>query len=375
MDGIVTAPTLRPPSTLPDERLVAPDVVRTVALFGVILMNYHGYLILRGAARRDGTLSTLLDPWTGVLSTRFAATFVLVAGVGVILMTRSAIGDPERVRSLRWRLASRGVVLYAFGLGFDLIWPGTILPFYGAMFAIGALLFTLRSRWITLVGLGAALAAWALAWWRIEQQAAGHDTSWLFAPGSGSVRGVAFDLVVNGTHPLLPWLAFFCAGMVVGRMLVRPTYVPLTIGAGLVLLAVALIARTATIDATDLPSARVRTLFSTDPFDRGLVYTVSALGTALVAFGAIGWLADRCRGAAVVDIAARAGQVVLSIYVLHALVFNLTVDWLGLIDPGDALTALLAAIAVWTPLVVAAAEYQRAFRRGPFEQVYRSITR
>ena len=374
-DGPVSDADQRPASTDPASRHVAPDVVRALALFGVVLMNYHGYLILRGAPRRDGTLSTLLDPWTGVFSTRFAATFVLVAGVGVVLMTRSALGDADRVRALRWRLASRGVVLYAFGLGFDLIWPGTILPFFGAMFAVGALLFTLRNVWLVLVGLAAALGAAGAAWWRVERELAGQSTAWLFTPRPGSVRGVAFDLFVNGTHPLLPWLAFFCAGMVVGRMLGRGRYVPATIGAGALMLAVAVAARMLTIDAVTAPSPQVQVLFSTDPFDRGLAYTASALGTALVAFGAIGWVAERFRGTAVVDVAARAGQVVLTIYVVHALAFNLAVDWLGLVERGDVRIALVGAVAVWTPLVVGAAAWQRAFRRGPVEQVYRSITR
>ncbi|MEX2627645.1 MAG: DUF418 domain-containing protein [Ilumatobacteraceae bacterium] len=370
-----TGTAMRPASTDPAERHVAPDVTRAIALFGVILMNYHGYLILRGAPRRDGGLSVLLDPWTGVFSTRFAATFVLVAGIGITLMTRSAIGDAGRVRALRWRLASRGVVLYAFGIGFDLVWPGTILPFYGAMFALAALMFTLRTRWLVLVGLGAAVAAWALAWWRIERGLAGHDVSWLFDPGPGSVRGVVFDVTVNGTHPLLPWLAFLCAGMVVGRSLGRPLDTAYVVGTGLLLVGAAFIVRALTIDAATIPSTRVRVLFSTDPFDRGLVYTASALGAALVAFGVIGWLAERFRDRAAVDVFARAGQVALTIYVLHALVFNVAVDQLGLLGTGSALVALLAAIAVWTPLVVGAAEWQRAFRRGPFEQVYRSITR
>lgn len=379
MTGPATDPAspvlVRPASTDPAERHVAPDVTRAIALFGVILMNYHGYLILRGAPRREGGLSELLDPWTGVFSTRFAATFVLVAGIGITLMTRSAIGDAERVRTLRWRLASRGVVLYAFGIGFDLVWPGTILPFYGAMFATAALMFTLRTRWIVLVGLGAAIGAWALAWWRVERGLAGHDVSWLFDPGPGSVRGVLFDVVVNGTHPLLPWLTFLCAGMIVGRSLGRPFHAAYVVGTGLLLVGAAFVVRALTIDAATVPTTRVRVLFSTDPFDRGLVYTASALGAALVGFGAIGWLAERYRDHALVDVFARAGQVALTVYVLHALVFNLAVDWLGLLGTGSALTALLAAVAVWTPLVVGAAEWQRAFRRGPFEQVYRSITR
>ena len=35
-------------------RLPGPDVVRAVALIGVVVMNFHGYLILRGDVRGDG---------------------------------------------------------------------------------------------------------------------------------------------------------------------------------------------------------------------------------------------------------------------------------------------------------------------------------
>ena len=81
------------------KRLPGPDVVRAVAMFGVVVMNYHGYLVIRGGQLGDGQLDRLFDPWTGPLSTRFAATFVLTAGIGVTLMTRSSIGDPGRVLS------------------------------------------------------------------------------------------------------------------------------------------------------------------------------------------------------------------------------------------------------------------------------------
>ena len=68
-------------------RLPGPDVVRALALTGVVVMNYHGYLIIRGGERGSGWAGELFDPWTGPLATRFAATFVLVAGVGITLMT------------------------------------------------------------------------------------------------------------------------------------------------------------------------------------------------------------------------------------------------------------------------------------------------
>ena len=70
-------------------RLVGLDVTRALALVGVVIMNYHGYLNGSGAvAGPDGSLAQRwFDPWTGVLSTRFAATFVVVAGAGVSLLT------------------------------------------------------------------------------------------------------------------------------------------------------------------------------------------------------------------------------------------------------------------------------------------------
>lgn len=384
--GATAGGHLRPDSVNPDRREISPDVTRSLALFGVVLMNYHGYMILRGAPRREGLLSEMLDPWDGVLSTRFAATFVLVAGIGVTLMTRSALDDPERVRALRWRLASRGVVLYAFGLGFDLVWSGSILPYYGAMFAVSALLFTLRWQWLAAVATVATLAGWGLSWWILERRLGGHDVAWLTDPGPDSVRGLVFDLFVNGTHPLLPWLAFFVAGMVVGRHLGHRWTTPVLTMGGVGLVSVAVLGRAVAHEGPwtgpgGLPSIRALVLFSTDPFDRGLLYTMSALGTALVAFAVIDRIVrhvgDGRRPLLDVPagVLARAGQVSLTVYVLHALVFNLLVDVWAWVPPDGAGTALVFAIVVWTTGTLGAAWWQSRWRRGPFEQVYRSITR
>ena len=121
-------------------RFVGPDVTRAIALIGVVLMNYHGYLNGAAALTTDSSpfVMRLFNPWTGVLSTRFAATFVLVAGVGVTLLTnRSRLGgDRAAVSADRWRLARRGLLLYAVGMVIDWIWPGTILPYYGVLFLL-----------------------------------------------------------------------------------------------------------------------------------------------------------------------------------------------------------------------------------------------
>jgi uncharacterized protein len=348
-------------------RLVGPDVVRAVAMAGVVIMNFHGYLIGRGARREGGWAYDFFDPWVGPLSTRFAATFVLTAGVGVTLLTRSAAGNRARANELRWILARRGLILYGFGMAFDFIWPGTILPYYGALFVLAAVLFALRTRWLITIAAAAASAAWLVRWWRYERELDGHDTSWLTNPGARSPRGLLIDVFVNGTHPLLPWLAFFCSGIVLGRILVREWWQPVAIATGFALFSGAtLINSTAT-------TPRALVLLSDDPFERGFAYTMSALGTALLAFPAVYWIAERYREATVIDWLRRAGQMSLSIYIAHALVFCLLVDWLDVVSPGGLGTSLLFALTYWLISTAAAVAYHQRFGRGPAEYVYRKL--
>ncbi len=352
-------------------RLPGPDVVRAVALIGVVVMNYHGFLILRldpAAARGDGTLDRFFDPWTGPLSTRFAATFVLIAGVGVTLLTRR-VESPDDVAAMRWRLVRRGGFLYVLGQLLDEIWAGTIIVYYGAMFVLAAALFTMRSRWVVAIGAASALAGWWINAWLFWRREDGESTAWLTSPGDDSVRGYAFDLFVNGTHPLLPWLAYFCAGIVLGRVFGRSTTQlnALVVGAGLTLFAGA----TLVSEFATTPFRRV--VLSTDPFSRSLVYVASAFGTALVAFATLSWIAERFADRDWLDPLRRAGQMSLTIYVAHILVFNLLVDWLEVIEPGGLGTSLGFAAAFWVVAIAAAALWHRHLGRGPLERVYRAF--
>jgi uncharacterized protein len=357
--------TLTSPAAGSTLRQPGPDVVRAVALIGVVAMNYHGYMIIRGAAQGNGWADDLFNPWTGPLSTRFAATFVLVAGVGVTLLTRRSIGDADRVAEMRWRLVRRGAILYVGGLYLDTIWVRTIIPFYGAMFVIAAALFTMRSRWILLIGAGAVAAGALLSTWRFWQREAGESTAWLFVPSEGSPQSYAFNVFVNGTHPLLPWLGFFCAGILLGRILSIPGWRATVGGVAMMLFGVAIIAR------NGADTAFQSLLFSTESTSRGAVYFASALGTALLAYVIIDVIAERFTTA--VDPLRRAGQMSLTLYLLHIVVFNFVVDWMGWIVPADLSTALLFAGSFWIVAIVLANVWHRQFGRGPAERIYRAI--
>ncbi len=358
-------------TTPANERVIDLDVTRAVALIGVAAMNYHGYLILLGGPIGTSTINRFFNPWTGPLSTRFAATFVMVAGMGITLMTnRGRLGhDRERRSADRWTLIRRGTLLYAFGFVFEWVWNGTILFFYGAFFVAGAFLFTLRTRWLIAIGVLAAIAAAALQWWAFETDG---DPTWLFegwytATPYRSPRRLLFDTFVNGTHPVLPWLAFLCTGMALGRYLpLRSEWRRVLIALGVLMVAATYLANHAFADTP----LRAR-LLATDPFSRSLNYTISAVGSSIVAFCVIGWIANATRSNVVTQAFAAAGRMTLTLYIAHALVFNAVVRHWHLIRPAGLDVALGFAAGFWLVGIIAAAMWQRRFGIGPAEWVYR----
>jgi uncharacterized membrane protein YeiB len=385
----MSAPTL-PPIAEPrparaTARLVGPDVTRAIAIVGVMVMNYHGYLNGIGAASgpQSSLAERVFDPWTGVLSTRFAATFVLMAGVGVTLLTdrarlarldapSGAADAAAMVSAARWRLIRRGIGLYLFGLILDWIWPGTILFFYGAMFVVAAVLFTWRTRWIIVTGAVAAVAGAGIHWWAMRRSLDGDHPSWLLDPRTlvtRSPRGLLLDTFVNGTHPLLPWLAFLCAGIVLGRFLgrVRPWWL---VGGGATATAVTYLVNHVGTNGHANDYLRV-TVLSTQPFERGLLYTIGTLGSSLAAFGVVSWVVDRRPDQWLVRTLADAGQMTLTIYVLHVAVFNVVVSQREWVRPTGLDTALVLAFGVAAASLVLAAAWRRLVGRGPLEVVYR----
>jgi uncharacterized membrane protein YeiB len=314
----------------------------------------------------------VFDPWRGPLATRFAAVFVTLAGMGITLLTRRsrASGDRLATSADRWTLVRRGVLLYAFGFFLNWVWDGTILVYYGAFFIVGALLFTLRSRWLVVVGVTSALIAAAVRWYAVQHQTNGHDVTWLLQRPSvdpHSPKEQLLETFIRGTHPLFPWLVFLCLGMVLGRMLPFSPLLRMRLAtAGFVALAAGYLARHV------LPMHD--TLKSTTPFDRGVLYTLTAVGSTLLAVSLLGWLCERYRTSAAVTALATAGRTTLTLYVAHVLVFDLLVDRWRWVRPGGLGTSLTFALAFWVVAVAAAVLWHRRFALGPLEWVYRRFS-
>lgn len=355
-------------------RLVGIDVARAVALLGVVTMNWtevfnEDDLATRGVGEGPHWLERLLAPYEGPLTTRFAATFVVLAGIGVTLLGARArrTGDPGELRAARWRLRRRGVLLFAFGYAFEWVWPGQILSYYGAYLTIGSFLVTWPPRRL-LVLAGVVAASSALLLWPWTSDA---DWSWLLFVGSDSPRNLLFNTVLNGTHPLVPWFALFLVGMAVGHADLGDRLVRARLAVtGAALLAGGYVVASVLDRTVD---GRFALVGSTDPFPYLPLYAVVATGSSLLAIAVLVSLAERFPRAPVVRALALAGQMTLSLYLLHAFVANALVDVLDLDGRLGLVPALGVAVAFWAVTVPLAAAWRRWLGLGPAERLYREF--
>ncbi|MGY1682932.1 heparan-alpha-glucosaminide N-acetyltransferase domain-containing protein [Geodermatophilus sp. SYSU D01176] len=213
-------------------RLVGIDAARGVALVG--MMAVHNF----AATDEDGTASLA---WS-VAAGKSAALFALLAGVGIAF----ASGGRRRPTGRRWTaeaasLLVRALVIGAVGLLLGHVVPAdlasVILPYYAVLFLLAIPLLSLSIR--ALVGLAATIAVAMPLLSHVLR--AGTE---LVDPVPNLTFGALVDdplhalrdLTLTGVYPALPWMAYLCAGLAVGRALLtsrRTVLVVLLVGAGL----------------------------------------------------------------------------------------------------------------------------------------------
>lgn len=381
MDPIVTAlPLTRPRGTV--QRLAFVDVARAIALSGIVIMNYHAYL--NGSASRNPVNPSfwekLFNPDTGIFTTRFAALFVTVAGVAVALMTNRR--SREETATKRVVILRRGILLAFVGGIFEWIWPGTILYYYGAYFLLGAALIRARTWIIASCAVVSALAATAIQTWRVAQEFDGHYTGWLDPSFVNSPRELLLRTFVGYTHPVFPWFAFFCAGLLIGRIvssLSKYRRQLLIVAAITAVSAYAL--REIIYRSTDSSSRSgtiLRSLASTDPFDRGLLYTLSAMSISVIVIVMLHWWCNNASEAGndslLINSLQRIGQFTFTIYIGHALFFNLVVYRLDLVGNTGLDTAIVLSAVFLALAVCVALWWTHVIGQGPVERCYRWLT-
>lgn len=357
--------------------MIGLDVARAISLIGVVLMNFHGMLSYPNQVEIPGSfIERLFDIRTGVLSTRFAAAFVIVAGIGVTMLTDSARVRHERssMGEARLRLVRRGSILLVGGYFLDMAWPGTILFYYGAFFIIAAFIFHLRTMHLIVIGLADVAATVAVSTWRRSRLLDGDGTAWVSPSNIESIQDFFARTFLGYTHPVLPWMSFLIVGMICGRHLdtFRSRWRPIVVTTAVITAVTYLIASVVrTVDIDSQAIAYILTSMHHD--ERGLAYIVSTLSIAVAAIALIFTLAEKARSHFSIIALQRAGQLSLTLYLGHVLFYYAFVEWTGWITGTGLASSIGLALAYWTFAIAAGSWWHRRVGQGPAEWLYRRL--
>lgn len=341
-------------------RLEGLDLARFVAFVGMVFVNFK---IAMGASDDGGMLGVL----TQALQGRAAATFVVLAGIGLgITALRS-----DHVTTV-WVTLKRAVFLLVIGLLNSLVFDADILHYYAFYFLFGVMLLPFRSRWLVTAAmlLNVVFVAMILG--------LDYDSGWNwenytytdFWTPIGFVRNLFF----NGWHPVVPWLGFLLLGIVLSRISiseVRTQSRMVLLGAAMLvgaeLASDQISGLLATIDS------ELEVLATTEPVPPMPLYMLAGSGTAMLVIGLClrfsGWL-ERI---GVLAILTPAGRQTLTLYIAHIFIGMGTLEALQMLG-GQTLVSAVSAAAIFCIIaVVYALVWSRFFKRGPIETAMRKI--
>lgn len=354
-------------------RLAGYDVARSLAMLGMMVVHFS----LVGAADRAGPgwLVTVL----GLLDGRASATFVILAGVGVTLMTRRAVasGDSAQLASARRALGVRGVVLLALGFVNLTIWSGDILRVYGVSLFVAAALLGASNRAL-LVWAGGFAAAFALA-----VCAGDFERNWDFATltyrNLWTPAGVLRNLFYDGFRSVLPWTGFVLYGMGLGRLdLADPRVGRRVLAVGVAVAAAAetasrlLVGWLSADPPAGLDAEEVRALFGTESMPALPLFLLAAGGTATAVIAACVRLTAALPGRGWAPLAAT-GRMALTWYFAH-IVFGLgTLESVGAVGTMPLTAAAGWGVAFFALAVMVSWAWQSLGLRGPLEWAVRRL--
>jgi uncharacterized protein len=401
-------------TTLPPPRIASLDIVRGVAVMGILAMNIVAFAMpfqayvnpLAYGAEGPADMASWAFNFI-FIDGKMRGLFSFLFGASMLLVIERAVEAGRSPASIHYR---RMLWLLAFGLvHFYLIWFGDILAGYAQIGMIAYLFHRLSTRALIRWGIGlivvqtiifAGLAgstfylqsqaalpgapAEVVTQWQSLQEQLGVPTApalteklGLFTGPYGAVIADRLEAPLEPFTATLFWgwetLAYFLLGMAAlkngfmrGEWEDRRYRRVATIGFGIGIPVYALLAFVAWRGNFDLPLLLATVMAATVPFRPLMVIAIAALVILLSR-----------RDGAMVDRIAAAGRAAFTNYLgTSILMTGLFYGWgVGLYGTMSRIELWVVVIAMWALMLIWSKPWLERFRYGPFEWLWRSLAR
>ena len=351
------------------ERIEGIDLARSLAMIGMIIVNFKIVLGTKG--------NKYLVAVIGSLEGQAAATFVVLAGIGVALMSQKADLDLIEIRK---KLLKKALFLFILGTLFLTIWPADILHFYGIYLTIIALSLKLKNRQILM------FCSFIILFFLVLVPFCNYQAEWNFETleyhGFWTVKGFFKNLFFNGFHPVFPWVAFMLFGFWFGRKNLKDKHVlQKTLKSSIVTIISIKLFRALLMrylsNFTQITYPELESLLNTNPLPPLPLYIVNGIAFSMIVISSSILLAQRFRNNEIIQYLSDCGQLALTCYIAHIVI------GLGLIEivipQKMGLLSLefsfLYALIFSLTCVLFSKMWLTYFKQGPLEKFMRKFTK
>lgn len=355
------------------KRIIGINVARALAVIGMIIVNFK---VVFGA-NGTGWLKSFAQLFDG----KAAATFVVLAGIGLALMTNSAVRNnhSEKLKTARIRILKRAIFLFVVGLSYIWIWPADILHFYGIYMLI-TLFFIRKSSKIILTGTLGFILLFPIMIFLLN-----YETHWNFSTleyaGFWTLDGFLLNLFYNGFHPVIPWTAFMLFGLWYGKQnLYDNAFLKKSLWISSTVFMITQVLSHGSIfllsNGNQATAKELSSLLGTSPMPPMPFYMVNGISISVVIISSCILLARRFEHNKLIQLFNKTGQLALTFYVFHVIFGMGIMDGIGWYELGayPISFSVIYALLFSACCMLFAEIWLRFFNSGPLEWIMRKIT-
>jgi uncharacterized protein len=355
------------------QRIIGLDVARALAVIGMIIVNFKVVL------GQDG--QTWVKSFASIFDGKAAAMFVVLAGVGLALMTNSAIknNDRHKLKIAKIRIAKRALFLFVLGLSYITIWPADILHFYGIYMVIILMVLPFKER--TILILGSAIIFFYPMLVIFLDYETGWDFDTLDYLGFWTFEGFIRNLFFNGFHPVMPWTAFMLFGYWFGKQdlhndkFIKKTFLVST----LIFISIQILSYLSIsflAEGNQEAALELTEILGTNPMPPLPFYMFNGISIAFAIISACILIARRFEDSIIIGALHKTGQLALTFYVAHVIIGMGIIELVAPEKMGNYTVEFSVSYAlVFSLLCIVFAVIWRKYKKsGPLEWIMRKLT-
>jgi uncharacterized membrane protein YeiB len=352
-------------------RIFGYDLARTFSLFGMVIISFWEL------AGEENNAPGWLNIFVEIIMGRAAVAFVILAGVGLHLLTQAACSSADPVQLIKGRrqLMKRALFLFIIGILNSLIWPWDILHFYAVYFMIASFLLCAPNRlfWALIY---LAILTFSIFMF-ITEFDRGTDWDSILPTDLIYLSGVFYHLLFGGLYPVFPWIGFLFIGIWLGRRdLTHRDFRRKTI----LFSGIAVVVSEAAawlffrVYTSEWRLGWVDSLvpwLEIDAWEPMPLFFISGTGSAIIMICLCIILAEKAASAKWLPPLVAVGQSTLTLYVAHTLIGTTAILLMDLFEVNYSLFAVWGTVSYFISATLFCYFWNRRFKRGPLELLMR----